>query len=81
MLNEIRYELEHILISKNLKKIGIISIKKSPGRARVKSFGPIWTPFLRIFESRIAPRCILICIIIINHFFLDIQAFKVIIIL
>ena len=34
MLNEIIYELEHILISKKLKKIGFISIKKSLGLAK-----------------------------------------------
>ena len=33
MLNEIIYELEHILISKKLKKIGFISIRKSLGLA------------------------------------------------
>ena len=45
------------------------------------SFVPIQTPFLRIFQPGIAPRRILIRILKINHFFLDIQVFKVIIIL
>ena len=45
------------------------------------SFGPIQTPFLRIFEPGIAPKRILICILKINPFFLDVQVFKVIIIL
>ena len=35
MLNEIIYELEHILISKKLKKIGFISIRKSLGRVEL----------------------------------------------
>ena len=34
-LNEIRYELECVLISKIPKKIGFISIKGYPGRARL----------------------------------------------
>ena len=33
MLNEIKYELERVLISKELKKIGFILIMKSPGQA------------------------------------------------
>ena len=33
MLNEIRYELDHVLISKNPKKIGFISIRGSQGWA------------------------------------------------
>ena len=36
MLNEIRYELERILISKKSKKIGFILINKSLGRAELQ---------------------------------------------
>ena len=34
MLNEIRYELGCVIISKKLKKIGFISIRKSPSWAK-----------------------------------------------
>ena len=82
MLTKIRYKLECVLISKKLKKIGSILIRRSPSRAKLwanqnlgsadrhlscvewpswmpspcLSFGPIWTPFLRIFETGIVPR-------------------------
>ena len=108
-LNEIRYELERILISKKSKRLALSQSRHSRAGLSIwasrhlgsaywhlpcadwnsksvdkpswvpsprSSFGSIWTPFLRIFYPKIAPQCILICILKINPFFFIFKSLK-----